>query len=361
MAAQEWCSQVFQQYQRCEGPGLLFLRLPSDLKRRVGFGFIWDTNSSEIGDVDIFVHWTTIQGEVQFKSLAEGEMVEYDLGRGPKVRDPGKILQLLPLTRTLAGLSSFECDWSQWGQCARRSDGPYAPVSLAVSSCFLVFLGKLSSCACIPSNRLFAPGRFNPLAMGLRKSLPGLLSRLADRSCAVAISPYGLSPYGAHPAMDPAFAAHMMQSARYNPHAQASFYPVHPSLPSARNMPPPSAYQTLAPAEQRYTASSAGPDNSFAQPYQGRSLNAAAHPNAAIPTTVPSQSSAGRASLFPGYGAGPTTSTLSTTSFSNTFDSQPGPLYKQSSPLHAKASGASTDSLGLFSNGWRDGLRDGLA
>jgi cold shock CspA family protein len=50
-----------------------------------GFGFIWDTNSSEIGDVDIFVHWTTIQGEVQFKSLAEGEMVEYDLGRGPKV------------------------------------------------------------------------------------------------------------------------------------------------------------------------------------------------------------------------------------------------------------------------------------
>lgn len=53
--------------------------------RFAGFGFIWDTNSAEIGDVDIFVHWTTIQGEVQFKSLAEGEMVEYDLGRGPKV------------------------------------------------------------------------------------------------------------------------------------------------------------------------------------------------------------------------------------------------------------------------------------
>ncbi|CAD6571828.1 MAG: Y box binding protein 1 [Cyphobasidiales sp. Tagirdzhanova-0007] len=49
-----------------------------------GFGFIWDNRSSEIGDVDIFVHWTTIQGAASFKSLGEGEMVEYELGRGPK-------------------------------------------------------------------------------------------------------------------------------------------------------------------------------------------------------------------------------------------------------------------------------------
>ena len=41
---------------------------------------------NEIGDVDIFIHWTTIQGDAQFKTLAEGEMVEYELGRGPKVR-----------------------------------------------------------------------------------------------------------------------------------------------------------------------------------------------------------------------------------------------------------------------------------
>jgi cold shock CspA family protein len=51
----------------------------------IGFGFIWDNMPTEIGDVDIFVHWTTIQGEAQFKTLAEGEMVEYELGRGPKV------------------------------------------------------------------------------------------------------------------------------------------------------------------------------------------------------------------------------------------------------------------------------------
>lgn len=51
----------------------------------LGFGFIWDNVPSEIGDVDIFIHWTTIQGDAQFKTLAEGEMVEYELGRGPKV------------------------------------------------------------------------------------------------------------------------------------------------------------------------------------------------------------------------------------------------------------------------------------
>jgi cold shock CspA family protein len=50
-----------------------------------GFGFVWDNASHEIGDVDIFVHWTTVQGDASFKSLAEGEMVEYELGRGPKV------------------------------------------------------------------------------------------------------------------------------------------------------------------------------------------------------------------------------------------------------------------------------------
>lgn len=188
-------------------------------------------------------------------------------------------------------------------------------------------------------------------------SLPSLTH--ADAPPSAAIAPYGLGPYSAHPAMDPAFAAHMMQSARYNPHSQASFYPVHPSISSSRNMPP-VGFQQVAAAE-RYTGSPIGPDAGFGQPYPGRSLNAASHPNAAVPTAIPAQSSAGRASLFPGYGSGPTTSTLSTTSFSNTFDSQPGALYKQSSPLQAKPSGTSTDSLGLFSNGWRDGLRDGLA
>ena len=44
-----------------------------------GFGFI----TPDEGEKDCFVHYSAIQGD-GFKSLAEGDRVEFEVGEGPK-------------------------------------------------------------------------------------------------------------------------------------------------------------------------------------------------------------------------------------------------------------------------------------
>lgn len=49
-----------------------------------GYGFINDYRAEEIGNEEVFVHYTAITAKAGFKSLAEGEEAEYEIVRGPK-------------------------------------------------------------------------------------------------------------------------------------------------------------------------------------------------------------------------------------------------------------------------------------
>ncbi|GAA5987069.1 hypothetical protein JCM11641_007832, partial [Rhodosporidiobolus odoratus] len=49
-----------------------------------GFGFVVDNDPAALGGQEVFCHFSAISGKGGFRSLAEGEEVEYELVQGPK-------------------------------------------------------------------------------------------------------------------------------------------------------------------------------------------------------------------------------------------------------------------------------------
>ena len=54
-----------------------------------GYGFV----TPEGGNKDIFVHFSALQGE-GFKTLAEGQMVSFDITQGPKGEQATNVVKL---------------------------------------------------------------------------------------------------------------------------------------------------------------------------------------------------------------------------------------------------------------------------
>jgi CspA family cold shock protein len=54
-----------------------------------GYGFI----TPESGGKDLFVHYSSLEGE-GYKSLAEGQTVEFNIGQGPKGEHASEVVKV---------------------------------------------------------------------------------------------------------------------------------------------------------------------------------------------------------------------------------------------------------------------------
>ena len=73
---------------REEGTGVMAKGTVKWFNNQKGYGFIATENGK-----DVFVHYTAIQGE-GYKSLQEGQAVEFDIVQGPKGEQASNVIRL---------------------------------------------------------------------------------------------------------------------------------------------------------------------------------------------------------------------------------------------------------------------------
>ncbi|GAA6055753.1 hypothetical protein JCM3770_006141 [Rhodotorula araucariae] len=191
-----------------------------------GFGFILDDNAEELGDDEVFVHYTAIAavqgGPHGFRSLLEGEAVEYNIVQGPKgwqaqdVTGPNGAPCIGTPPGGLPKSSTYPTSLPQ-----PRSGGPLRRSSTASS----VFTSPMRSAR--GESSLYGSSHASP-ADTARTSLPSPSSR------ALRLHPSGSAP--AYPG-------------GFSPSAQ-TYSPMHMySVPPSLQQSPPMHYQYTLPPE----------------------------------------------------------------------------------------------------------------
>ncbi|BGP36292.1 hypothetical protein JCM10449v2_000190 [Rhodotorula kratochvilovae] len=216
-----------------------------------GFGFVVDNDPAALGGQEVFCHFSAIAGKAGFRSLAEGEEVEYELVQGPKGFQAANLTG--PGGRTVVG---------------------------------------------DPKARMQKPPAYLPLAP---YALPIGAPYLADPYHAQAAGVYAGSPYTQHVLYVPASAALPPSQYAYAPVPLAAPPPgrhaAQPSGPSGSPFVAPQYQSYAAPPASLGAAPSAGSDR-----YGALGRNGA--PGAYGATQQPAAGEAPRSSSY-GGGAGP--------------------------------------------------------
>ncbi|SGY37938.1 BQ5605_C003g01922 [Microbotryum silenes-dioicae] len=154
-----------------------------------GFGFIVDNDPAALGGQEVFCHFSAISGKGGFRSLAEGEEVEYELVQGPKGFQATNLTgpQGESCGRTVVGDPKARMTkpppYMPFAMPQFLSTDPYAPQGSVFAAA-----GSPYNLVYVPASVAVSPGQFNGYGHALA---PGREGR------------HGASPFGSNYSFTP--------------------------------------------------------------------------------------------------------------------------------------------------------------